>query len=161
MIVNYEGKEIETYDVFWNLSGAIYDYKAAHGTDKKGTGYVLLWQKVPDEDADNGYTVSEKPSYVVKDYRYSFSGTFNSGEEWSERAEGFFDFCDELKRISNNPRVFPEKIVITGDHPFSDASEEEILEEILWNCGYEDDIWSHDYSIDFGNDETVITFNQN
>lgn len=161
MIVNYEGKEIETYDVFWNLSGAIYDYKAAHGTDKKGTGYVLLWQKIPDEDAEDGYTVSEKPNYVVKDYRYSFSGTFNSGEEWSERAEGFFDFCDELKRISNNPRVFPEKIVITGDHPFSDASEEEILEEILWNCGYEDDIWSHDYSIDFGSDETVITFNQN
>lgn len=161
MIVNYKGKEIETYDAFWNLSGAIYDYKAVHGTDKKGTGYVLLWQKIPNEDADNGYTISEKPDYVVKDYRYSFSGALANGEEWSERAEGFFDFCDELKRISNNSCAFLEKIVITGDHPFSDASEEEILEEILWNCGYEDDIWSHDYSIDFGSDETVITFSQN
>lgn len=159
MIVNYEGKEIETYDdAFWNISGAIYDYRVAHGTDKKGTGYVLLWQKIPDEDADNGYTVSEKPSYVVKDYRYIFSGTFSNGEEWSECAEGFLDFCDELKRISDNLCTFPEKIVITGDHPFSDASEEEILEEILWNCGYIDDLWSCDYSIDFGSYETVITF---
>lgn len=160
MVVNYEDKEIETYDAFWNLSGAIYDYMAVHGADKKGTGYVLLWQKLPDEDADGGYTISEKPNYVVKDYRYSFSGTFANGEEWGERAEGFFDFCDGLKRISDNPCAFLEKIVVRGDCPFADASEEEALEEILWNCGYEDDIWSCDYSIDFGSDETVITFSQ-
>lgn len=160
MIVNYEGKEIETYDTFWTLSGAIYDYKAVHGTDKKGAGYALLWQKIPDEDAENGYTVSEKPNYVVKDYRYSFSGTFANGEEWSERAEGFLDFCDELKRISGNQRVYPKKIVITGDHPFSDASEEEILEEILWNCGYEDNIWGSDYGIDLESDRLVIAFCQ-
>lgn len=141
MLVNYEDKEIETCDAFWTISGAIYDYAAVHGTDKKGAGYVLLWQKIPDEDADNGCTVSEKPSYVVKDYRYSFSGTFANGEEWSERAEGFLDFCDELKRISNNLRVFPEKIVITGDHPFYNASEGEILEEFMWNCGYRVGPW--------------------
>lgn len=159
MIVTYKDKEIETYD-FWNLSGAIYDYMAAHGTDKRGMGYVVLWQKRPDEDAENGYTTSEKPDYAVKNYKYSFSGTFTGGEEWGGHAEGFLDFCDELKRISDNPCAFPERIVIAGDHPFSDTDEEELLEEMLWNCGYCDDLWDCDYRIDLGSNETVITFSQ-
>ena len=153
MIVNYRSKEIEADDEFDVECGGIFGYVAAYGADEKGTDYVLLWQKEPDESTEDGYTYAfEEPTYAVQDYSYYISGTFAGGEKWDGYAEDFLDFCDELKIIRNNSCAFPEEIVITGDHPFADASEEEILEEVLW---------AYNYSIDFGKDETIITFSQN
>lgn len=161
MLVNYRDKEIETDDAFQNLEGGIYDYVAACGTDEEGTDCVVLWQKHYDDDADNEYTISEKPDYVVKNYDYSFSGALIDDEEWKGYAEDFFDFCNVLKRMSDNPRIIPEKIIITGDHPFCNASEGEILEEFMWNCEYRIGPWDRNYSIDYlGDYETVITFDQ-
>lgn len=161
MIVNYKDEKIETDDVLLPLNGGIYKYMAAYGTDEEGTDCVVLWQKHYDDDADNGYTVSEKPDYVVKNYDYNFSGTLIDGEEWKGSAEDFFDFCNILKKMSDNQRIIPEKIVIMGDHPFYNASEGEILEEFMWNYGYRVGPWDRSYSIDYlGNHETVITFDQ-
>jgi hypothetical protein len=152
MVVNYRGKEIEISDKFGTEWGEIFGYMAAYGADENGTNYVVLWQKRPDENAEDGYTyVFEEPMYAVKDYCYKLAGTFAGGEEWDEYAEDFLDFCDELKKIIDNPCAFLEKIVALGDCPFADAPEEEILNEILWR---------YNYIIDFGNDETVITFSQ-
>lgn len=162
MIVKYEDKKIETGDELLTLSGGICEYIAAYGTDEEGTDCVVLWQKHYDDDADSEYTVSEKPDYVVKNYDYSFSGTLIDDEEWKGYAEDFFDFCNILKKMSDNPRIILEKIVIIGDHPFYNASEGEILEEIMWNYGYRVGPWDINCSIDYlGDHETVITFDQN
>lgn len=161
MIVNYKDKEIETGDELCPLNSGIYKYMAAYGTDEEGADCVVLWQKHYDDDADSEYTLSEKPDYVVKNYDYNFSGMLIDGEEWKGSAEDFFDFCNVLKRMSDNPRIIPEKIIITGDHPFYNASEGEILEEFMWNCGYRVGPWDCNYNIDYlGDYETVITFDQ-